>query len=83
MAKKKEETEIQDTTTPAVTLPEETTTGTTAEETLINVLVLENHSCEIAGKKLDLKKGAKVQLTPFQFQVLSNPSLTQKIVQAI
>jgi hypothetical protein len=54
-----------------------------AESKTVNVLVLGNHSCEIAGKRLDLKKGDKVQLTPFQFQVLSNPNLTRKIVQAI
>lgn len=52
-------------------------------EVLVNALVLGNHFCEIAGKRLDLKKGDKVQLTPFQFQVLSNPNLTQRIVRAI
>lgn len=51
--------------------------------TLISVLVLQNYSCEIAGVKLNLEKGQKVKLTPFQFRVLSNPNLTQKIVQAV
>lgn len=56
---------------------------TNETKVLVNALVLENHTCEIAGKRLDLKKGDKVQLTKFQFQVLSNPNLTQRIVQVI
>jgi len=63
-------------------------TETTQEETkvkevLINALVLESHACEIAGKRMNLVKGAKVQLTPFQFKILSNPNLTVKIIQAV
>jgi len=49
----------------------------------VTALVLENHICEIAGKRLDLKKGEKINLTPFQFQVLSSPNLANKIVAAV
>lgn len=88
MAKKKEETEIQDTVTEETSTEETTATDTATaetkvEETLVNVLVLESHACEIAGKRLDLKKGAKIQITPFQVQVLANPNLNRKYVQVI
>jgi len=53
------------------------------KEILVDALVLETHTCEIIGKRLNLKKGEKVKLTPFQFQVLSNSNLLKKIVQAI
>jgi hypothetical protein len=82
MVKKKEET-ATGTPTEETTATDTATAETNVEETLVNVLVLESHACEIAGKRLDMKKGAKIQITPFQFQVLSNPNLNQKIVQAI
>lgn len=49
----------------------------------IKVKVLQNHNCEIAGKKLTLKKGEQLILTPFQFKILSNSNLSVKLIEAL